>query len=607
MKTRVQKNPASGRNPGRSQEAKDKGEADKAMAAVTPASSSKRKADEFAEGEEPAADEASGKNQRCKGHCGKLLEVKLFNKDQKKCKVCVNDVKRFGRVLKDQGESEWFEELQANQPKSAQSVLRKYSKHYKDHNKGVNFSVMQVKKKIIKRHSHSKAGRYKKMWQDEFIDQMQKVEHGKYTESEARRMWDEMKQEAGQGKRWTDKNGPRGTQRFKVFIGDFESSGSSMETESELELGGTVKKKPNAADIDAEAANFMGSKLGACLTKGDSDGDDHASQLKSLRNRGLENQRIDVRGLVSSSQTKLTASKIGQSDKAEDSGDEKAKPETEEAAEKADEWFDKDTFLPKAARAMKLQVEKLKADLKLQAENTSAALLEMESAKDIQDALSIEIAVLRNRSKAVVLVSAEGPSASDDLKEYLKQFGPSSSASSVGAKMHSGPPSASMAGPCPGFRNLSTLAYLKEAADALATQKTAETEAINSKEALAAWSDQYEKNFKAIRELLKSITSAFGELYQAKLDHANLAAQTQQARKKAATQREKMLTSDSVKKPAKSTDPHGSASQPSIFAYVPKDLRTNCLRSKEGSRADKEQTCVLTRNGFFPFAEYLRW
>eukprot|EP00969_Alexandrium_andersonii_P200619 8862998-Alexandrium_andersonii.AAC.1 len=58
---------------------------------------------------------------------------------------------------------------------------------------------------------------------------------------------------------------------------------------------------------------------------------------------------------------------------------------------------------------------------------------------------------------------------------------------------------------------------------------------------LTALVESYDKHFKAIADLVKAIRSAHSELYQARLDHDNLAAHSELAAKKAADKRQKML------------------------------------------------------------------
>jgi hypothetical protein len=58
---------------------------------------------------------------------------------------------------------------------------------------------------------------------------------------------------------------------------------------------------------------------------------------------------------------------------------------------------------------------------------------------------------------------------------------------------------------------------------------------------MAQLMDSYQKHFRAINEMLKSIKSAQTELYQAKLDHGSLAAQEEMIHKRATALREKMM------------------------------------------------------------------
>ena len=188
----------------------------------------------------------------------------------------------------------------------------------------------------------------------------------------------------------------------------------------------------------------------------------------------------------------------------------------------------------------------------MQDQACAAALLEFDGKAD-KDKFQTEVAVLSNRVEALRLVLGDPKLTNvvrkQKLKDYINKFGvgTSSAASSpdVG-KTSCG--SSIRAGPCPGFRLLVTIEELQDVADSIKSQNTAEVRAINSENGLAEYIDTYEKNFKSLRELAKSAKAAHGELYQARLDDTNIKSQTEQAQKKAAQQREKMMAAPEAAK-----------------------------------------------------------
>ena len=54
--------------------------------------------------------------QECTGHCGKKKAFDEFYKDQRRCKACGNDDKRFARICNDQRQNDWFSCLKKESP-----------------------------------------------------------------------------------------------------------------------------------------------------------------------------------------------------------------------------------------------------------------------------------------------------------------------------------------------------------------------------------------------------------------------------------------------------------------------------------------------------------
>jgi len=147
------------------------------------------------------------------------------------------------------------------------------------------------------------------MWEKEYIEKMQSVEFGEYTAAEAKAMW---RRRLRSGKFKTDMKGPRGTQRMKVKIGDYESSFSEVGTEDEVELTGAVKRKPEAEDIKkakdsvlsrhGHGSMFFGGDAGADESDSSSsaDGEDEEemnareSKLRKLQAESMASRRVNV-------------------------------------------------------------------------------------------------------------------------------------------------------------------------------------------------------------------------------------------------------------------------------------------------------------------------
>ena len=122
-----------------------------------------------------------------------MLANNAFHKDQSSCKACFNEKRRFDRLVTDQDEEQWWAALQQEQPKEGEKALKAFSKHCKGNDaRKHKFSILYHRRKLSKRSGHRRAGRYKKMWENEFIEEMAKVEHGNMPRPEAKRRCDEM-------------------------------------------------------------------------------------------------------------------------------------------------------------------------------------------------------------------------------------------------------------------------------------------------------------------------------------------------------------------------------------------------------------------------------
>jgi chromosome segregation ATPase len=208
-------------------------------------------------------------------------------------------------------------------------------------------------------------------------------------------------------------------------------------------------------------------------------------------------------------------------------------------------WFDADVCLPRAGRQMTTQIHKLSTDLKMECQHGSAALMEFERDAHASE-FAMEMDVLKNRVHAVKLVLGNvGESVdvtAEKLRNYIEQFSAFSGRSAT-SEIRTQSASRARAGPCPGFQHLAALSFLQQKANELKKQSTTEVQALTTVEQVAEMTDSYEKHVKATNELLKSIKSARAELFQARLDHASLAARAEMAQKKATAKREKMFSS----------------------------------------------------------------
>ena len=469
----------------------------------------------------------------------------------------------------EQKQDEWFEELEVADPRAAHSLLRKYDKHFAENGKKDKLQVLEHKKRIIRRRGTKNSGRKKWMWKDEYVEEMQKTRHGKYTEAEANSMWKEYKDS---DKYKTDRRGPRGTTRMRVPIGDFESSFSELDSEEEYEARETPKKKPNAGDL-REAGQMLASTRGRgsfLAESGSSDDADREAGAAGGLRRALDraSEGVDVRGFAADSAVtpakKRKVEKDSEDEANDDSSDsdhddarraakKKAHPEGDDKKQQKpkskppddETWFDADTAFPKAARTMHQQIHKLKVELEMQEQACAAALLEFDGKAD-KDTFQTEVAVLSNRVEAVRLALGDPKvtkvERKQKLKDYINKYGvgtSSAGSSPVVGKTSGG--SSMLAGPCPGFRLLVTIVELQEVADSIKNQNTDAVRMIVSEKGLAEYIDSHEKNFKSLRELAKSAKGAHDELYQARLDDTSIKSQTEKAQKKAAQQREKIM------------------------------------------------------------------
>lgn len=504
-------------------------------------------------------DEQDDATRKCRGHCGRELPLTDFNADQKRCKSCWNERRRFSRLAAKQGQAQWFEELENNDPKAASAVLKKFSKFSKaEENLSQTFSLVEAKQRIIKRRGRKNSRKAKWMWENEFVEDMQTTRHGNYTATEAKRMWADMLKS---GEWPTDDKGPRGTTRMKVPVGDYASSFSELDSEEELETRRQpAKKKVNAEEVKRMAVQMIRGRASSAFLSDDDDdgGDDAAGRRGSRLSAALQSMDVGVDIDQFKTPSKRKANEDSESNANDD--DETARTDSKRpkgaSSSKARHdggdsdcesvtWFDKDTNLPKAARGLLQTIEKLKTELELQESNGEAALLEFKGMANAS-AFQTEMSVLKNRVTAASLVLGSG-SAGDDttaiqaLSSYIQEFGAGASNASVSSSGLGGAGVPCRAGPCPGFKQLATIVWLRHEAEQLKMPTGDKWQQITSQDELTAAVDAYEQHFKSLNELVKAIRSASSELYQAKLDQAKLKSTTQQAQKAAALQMEKLV------------------------------------------------------------------
>ena len=113
---------------------------------------------------------------------------------------------------------------------------------------------------------------------------MGKTKHGNMSKREAQAKWEEMKDIPGIK---SDSNGPRGTFRMKIPLGDYESSFSEFGDEEELEAQEIPKNKCTAEDFNEKGESFMTTGrrnmfLASDDDTSDPDGTSHAAFHKAL-------------------------------------------------------------------------------------------------------------------------------------------------------------------------------------------------------------------------------------------------------------------------------------------------------------------------------------
>ena len=114
-------------------------------------------------------------------------------------------MKRFERLVAAQDQAEWWAK-QKTEPAAYKYTMKSYSKHCQQNNRRGKFNLLTHRKILKKKHGTRRAGRYKKMWKEEFVEKMQETQHGSYTKKEALRMWDGMENST----RKRDNKGPMG-------------------------------------------------------------------------------------------------------------------------------------------------------------------------------------------------------------------------------------------------------------------------------------------------------------------------------------------------------------------------------------------------------------
>ena len=397
------------------------------------------------------------------------------------------------------------------------------------------------------------------MWENEFVEEMAKTEHGNMSKQEASKKWEEMKNAPGAKK---DNNGPRGALRLKVAIGDYESSFSEFGDEEEQEALGPVKKKATDEDFRKAGEELMTKGTRSMFLASDDDESSdpdrtsHVAFRKALeRKTGPSIMTSTNLGAASSFAPSLTPGKkkkkkgASSSSAGEDEDVAGANAEVEATKDKKedekDEWFDIDTALPKASRKLFNKISEMRINLQIQVEQADAAVMAFSTeSSDAQNACSVEQGVVMSRLEAARVVLSAASSADDakvDMDTFLAKFGRGGSASEVGSSLS--PPgqtyqeSLARCGPCPGFQNLKAIPWMLGQAKQLKDTSASENARFSSRDALQAYVDSFELPSKAILELGKALRISCDQLYQAKMDFASLAASAATLRKKAAEKR----------------------------------------------------------------------
>ena len=515
---------------------------------------------------ESLAREALLQSKSCVGFCKKKLPISSFNEDQNVCKECYNARRKFKRLLVLQNEEEWFDQLQAENPKEAEKTMKTFAKHCKTHGPKVRFSLLEHKRRLLKKSGVRGSRRRKWMWEKEFLEEMEKTTHGNLTAEEAKLRWKQML--AAGVKR--DNKGPRGTTRMKVTLGDYDSSFDEVGDEEEYEARDTPRKKATEEDYQ-KAGNALlneGSRSmflrGGGNSSASTESDDEEGGTRG-RLRSTFEAQIDGRSLTTSSafasvRTFQTGARATTPKKArggvvvEDTDDEEddrralaVSKEPQEGGDQEDEWFDKDTILPKASRKLTTSAHKSKTDLMIQVQLADAALMEFSALGDEgQSSCRTERDVLEFRLNAARLVLAEGELSTEsknNMEVFIRSFGRSSvsEASSVSPVMPLPPRKCSSGnlrcGPCLGFQNLVPFPFILDQATKLKDTISEDNSRFTTKKSLDEYIDSFEPALKATAELCKSLKAACEQMYQAKLDHQNLATNAETTLKKAAQKR----------------------------------------------------------------------
>lgn len=209
---------------------------------------------------------------KCKGYCKKTKPTQDFNKDQSQCRECYNSKRQFGRVVESQSENDWWDGLCQDNPREADRTLKAFFKHNKQQSKA-KFSILHHRRRLTKREGARRSGRSKKMWEQEYIEEMAKTEHGNMIKDEAKRKWKEMDDDKEKYPS-RDFRGPHGNLRLKVRLGDYESSFSEVADSEELEAEGPPKKKARPEDFEKAVSTLLSQgSQSVFLNRGDNDSD----------------------------------------------------------------------------------------------------------------------------------------------------------------------------------------------------------------------------------------------------------------------------------------------------------------------------------------------
>ena len=175
------------------------------------------------------------------------------------------------------------------------------------------------------------------------------------------------------------------------------------------------------------------------------------------------------------------------------------------------------------------------------------------------------------------------------LAKYVAKFGTSSAVSDGGSThtgnagaVSAGPASTTRVGPCSTYKDLVSIRFSLSKAEQLKAAEMSWVLEIKSATELTAATDALERHFKAMRDLKKAAAASVTDLFQAKLDAYSLKESTDQARKKAATDREKLFTEGPKMNKKSAVGSGGNCDKvaaPSVFAGK--------LFSFQAVRADK--------------------